>query len=336
MTKGTSASTFKYKERDVSAVTKRATQTSGMYDSIISSNFQTWKPKEGTNIVRILPATWDEAEHYGMDIFKHNNIGPENAQYLCLFKMKGEECPACNERRSLEADGLSDDAILLKVQKQVLVWIIDRSDEASGPQLWSMGWTVDKDINVLSVNKRTGRVLLVDHPDEGYDIEFIREGTQLKTRYVGVQVAREQSPISDDEALQKRWLKFVMENPLPETLNYFDAAYISGIMMGKKKEEPKDEPKSVRATRSLRDEADTEEAPVAKKKKPATVDEVEEPEVEETPKASKLKVVEKLTPVEDDDDVVEDDEDDVPDEEPEPVVPKRSGREALDRLRTRR
>lgn len=74
---------FQYKPRTADQVKGRATRKSSRYDSIFKQGFDSYRPKQGDNLIRYLPPTWDDADHYGYTAFVHRGIGPDNATYLC-------------------------------------------------------------------------------------------------------------------------------------------------------------------------------------------------------------------------------------------------------------
>lgn len=252
---------FVYKPRSTEAVQRRATQSGGDYDTFFDSRFQKFTAEGGQNYVRLLPPTWDNAEHFGFDYYLHSNVGPDNAQYLCLERnadlaqnhgVEGGRCPVCEERRSLEREGQTEEANQLRATHRIGVWIIDRNNEKDGPKFWDMSWTMDKDIAALQINKRTGEALLIDDPDNGYDFEFVREGKGLNTRYIGKQISRQPSPISDDDRQQDTWLEFVANNPIPDVFNFYSYDYIAKIFSGRKPEvEKTEEPPPPRRVREV-------------------------------------------------------------------------------------
>jgi hypothetical protein len=235
---------FKYRGRSADTVHKLATQQGGSYDSFIVDRFQTLKVKEGEHTFRILPYTWDDTkkwgDHWAVEIFVHGNVGPENNQYLCLRKMLGKHCPVCEKQRELEKAGEDDDAKEIRIQNKWVCWAIDRDNEKAGPLVWSVPFTLNRELCLRSEDKRSGSVLLIDDPEEGYDVSFIRDGSGLKTRYNRVDVARESSPLSESVKQRKAWLEFVNENPVPEVLNYYQAEYIDNVLNGNQEETDKD------------------------------------------------------------------------------------------------
>jgi len=225
------ASTFKYQTRSKEAIQKRAEQKGGAFDSFIKDQFSIFVAKEGDHLLRFLPPTWEDADHYGFDAWLHYNIGADKQAYLCLEKHEQGTCPICEERRKVEKED-ADYAKELAPKKRVLAWVINRDDESSGPIIYPMPWTLDRDIAVLSVDKRTKAALLIDHPTKGFDVEFKRTGAQRNTKYIGVAIARAQTELSGDQKQMGVWLNFIQENPLPDTLKFYEEDYIRTIFEG--------------------------------------------------------------------------------------------------------
>jgi hypothetical protein len=305
---------FKYRPREKDTVKKRANQSGGLFDSIFKSQFATFTPKEGDYRLRVLPPTWPDAQHFGLDIYVHYGIGSDNQSYLCLDKMLGEKCPICEQRKVAERSGDPEYARSLVPTKRVLVWVLDRADEESGPQLWSMAWTIDRDLANLSIDKASGELLLIDDPEDGYDIEFVRTGKGLKTKYSGTAVARRSSPLADDQDQADEWLKFVQDNPLTEVLQYFDYDHIASVAEGAAKKEDEEEDEDEPQTRSkskararVTEEEEDEGAP-PRRSKPKPVKE-EEDEDEDLPPRRKPAAAKDE----------EEDEDEQPRRKPKPV-----------------
>lgn len=232
---------FKYRGRSSEAVSRRAKQQSGIYDSYVSVDALWFKAKEGENIIRILPwisgtnpklkdeefsAKW--GDHWGIDIFIHRNIGPDNGTYLCSEKMNGTPCPICAARAGAD----EEEAQTLKPQNRILCWLVDRNDEKAGPKLWSMPLGTSKDISARSTVKGSGELLLIDDPEEGFDIFFDREGEKARTRYNHVEVDREPSSLHKNEKTQNKWLAYAEDNLLPEILEFYEADYLEKILSG--------------------------------------------------------------------------------------------------------
>jgi hypothetical protein len=271
-----SKSSFKYKPHDEKKLKERAEQTGGRFDSPFKENTDMFRPKAGDNTFRILPPTWDNHEHYGFDIWVHSYVGADNSTYLCPSKMKSKPCPICDAAREAKSAGEEDDAKQLSVARRVVCWVIDRDadEDPAIPKLYSMSWSQDRDIAALCTNKRTGKILLIDHPDEGYDVSMKKTGQGLKTKYIGWQIDRDPSAILDDDREQEKILEFIQENPIPGLLKYYSTEYLEKMISGtaEKKDEADDdensseadnedrEARSSRKHRSDIDAADDDEA----------------------------------------------------------------------------
>lgn len=233
---------FHYKERDPDAIKRRAEQKGGRYDSIFKSNLDSFRFKEGDNALRFLPPTWTDPEpdHYGYDIWVHRNVGADNSTYLCLNKMKGKSCPVCNAVKEARDSGEEDDAKALQASKRIVAWVVDRDADTPRPLLIDMSWTMDRDIAALCYDKRKGTSLQIDNDNMGYDVTVRRQGKGLNTRYFGMVIDREPSPISEDEEVQAEILEYIAANPIPDTLNFFDVKYLERQLSGSGGEKDED------------------------------------------------------------------------------------------------
>ena len=208
---------FSYKERTSEDMESRQKSFSGR-DSYFSSNMKFFTTKSGNNKIRIMPPTWEDAKHYGHDIYVHYGIGPDNVGYLCLDRMAAEKCPLCEARAEADRDGDDDLAKALRATRRVAVYVIDRGAESEGPKVWAMPQTVDKEICAQAWDKETGEVYALDNPDEGYDVSFDVEGQGQTKKYVGVRLARRASPLSDDDKDAAAWLQHIVDHPIPDEL----------------------------------------------------------------------------------------------------------------------
>ena len=247
---------FQYKGRSTDELKRRATRKSGLYDSPWQSKFTLWQCKEGDHRIRFLPRE-EGTVHYAMEAWVHYGVGSDNQAYLCLSKMKQEACPKCEERVKAEKKGDQEYADQCKPSLRWFSWAIDRDNEDAGPQLYVMSDRMDKDIAALATDKRTKENYWFDRTDgKGYDVEFTREGMgKLNTRYVDMHVSRKPSPLSDDPELLERWLQFIDENPLADTLQFYDYDHIAAVNYGSKDASSGDDD----------DEDDEDEPPKAKK-----------------------------------------------------------------------
>lgn len=225
---GRGGSGYEYKRRDPDETRKRAETGGGSIDTYITDGIRMFKSAEGPNEVRILPPTWEGAKHYGIDVHLHYGIGADNAAYLCLDKMKGKACPICEERKRAADDDDQEYADELRPQHRVLMYVLDRDKEKEGVKVWSMSSRQDQDILRLCVDKKTGETLEIDHPEDGYDLSFDRQGQGKKTRYSAWSIARRSSPLDNDKAMQ-----FAVGNPLDEQLVFYSYDHIKGAFAGR-------------------------------------------------------------------------------------------------------
>jgi hypothetical protein len=259
---------FSYKKRSTENLRKRQNQGGGNREGFLKSEFKVWTPKSGTNWVRILPPTWDGAEHYGLDCHVHYNIGLDSSAFICLdaadeFGYDSDEpCPCCALRAKESKRGNEKQAEDLRARKRVLVWMIDRDKESEGPQLWPMPWTIDRDLAQRSVHKKSGEVYAIDDPEDGYDISFEREGANQNTKYTAIDIERKPSPLCDDRELEEDWLAAIEENPLPDCVILADADHIEEELSGgygRKEDKPERSSTATRRGRRDEDEEDEEE-----------------------------------------------------------------------------
>ncbi len=223
---------FQYKPRDPAKLKERSERKGGNFDSIFKSGFDTWRPKEGDNLIRILPPTWDDFDHYGYEIWIHRRIGADDSMYLCLSKMKNKPCPICDAAKAAKDGNEDDEFKSLRTTNAFVVWMLNRDEKDELPMLWQMSWTQDRDVAALGFNKRSGNILAIDHPDEGYDLTIKRTGSGLRTKYFGLAFDRDPSPISAKDKKQDEILEYITENPIPSVLNFYDAEYLDKVLNG--------------------------------------------------------------------------------------------------------
>ena len=263
--KKSSGKKLTYTRRTYESTKKRAEQSGGLRDQYLKDHVPMWKPADGENCIRILPPTWEDPQHYGIDVFVHYGIGPDNSAFLDLNRMKGEPDPISEAYDRAVAEGDEDYAKSLRSVKRVLVYLIDRDKPKDGPQMWAMPWTVDKDINTQSIDSRTREILYIDEPDEGYDVFINREGQGERTKY-SVKIARNPSAVE----LEDSWIELLEQNPLPDCLNFFEYDHIKKVFTGKS-DSSKDEKPGTRDVKK----------PTKKTPELPTWDEVHEMEIEE-------------------------------------------------------
>jgi len=212
-------------------------QGRGNYDSPFKSQFPVYKPAVGNNHVRILPPTWANPEHYSYSVFMHSYIGPDEGTYVCMRKMFGKACAACEEHQAARQSGDDDAAKRYAPKERFVCWILDRKgEEKLTPQLWPMSGQQDTEIATLTVDPVTGELLFVDHPDEGYDLTFTRTGQRVNTRYSAFRFDRRTSPILPNPKNVAEVLAFITENPISSVLNLYEPEHLRKILYGEVEE----------------------------------------------------------------------------------------------------
>lgn len=197
------------------------------FDKFVKDHIKSWKPNDGVNIIRLIPATWKNPEHYGFDLYVHYGVGPDRQSYLDLTKMTDKPDPITEEHGMALRDGDQKYAKEIESKRRCGVFLIDRDNEKEGVQFWAMPWTVDADLNKLAVDKRTGETLNIDDPEDGYDVEFEKTGKDRNTKYEAVSIARRSSPLGS-----RKWLEYAVDNPIPDQLVYFDYDHIAKAFGG--------------------------------------------------------------------------------------------------------
>lgn len=286
---------FTYQPRDKDSVKERANARGGGFDSFILPKYKRYKMKDGKNLIRVLPPTWKGARHYGYDIWVNYGIGADNQSYLSLSKhLKGAD-PIAEGRAEANREGDEKLAKSLAPRQRVLMWVIDRLDEEEGPQLFDAPQTVDKALANLSMDEDTKEITLVDDPEEGCDFRFYKSGQGLLTDYDASKMKlMKPSPLCEDQKLQDEWLEYIAENPVPDTLQFYDYDHISAVFDGKgpAPADDEDKPKPRRRPAAADDE---EEVPKPRRRQPEP-----DPEDEEEPPAE-AKPRRRAAPVEDED-----------------------------------
>lgn len=161
-----------------------------------TSNF--WKPKDGENIIRILPPDDDEDVFY-----KETGAHSVRGQFFlwCPRLESGKKCPFCEETRRRYNAGTDLDVEIgrkIKSRKLYLYNIVDRKDEEdpnkvhvymSGKKVWEkiLSYYFDEDYGAL------------DDVDSGYDFKLIKKTQGEFPNYDDSRPLPKPSPLSDDK-----------------------------------------------------------------------------------------------------------------------------------------
>ncbi len=236
------SSGFNFKPPDDDDVKQRAERRGGGFEGIFKAGVDVWRPKDGDNLIRILPAGWEnEKNHYALRVYIHKFVGVNKGTYLCLRKMRNKTCPICEASEESSRAGEKDDAYKMSAIENYVCYILERDDDkmAKIPQLYLMGRQLDSDIAALTRSKRTGKTLWLTNRDEGHDVVIRRTGKQLLTKYLP-SIEHDPCPILDDQKDQDKVVAHIIEHPIPSTLEYKSAEYLEQIMSGTAEEEDPD------------------------------------------------------------------------------------------------
>jgi len=142
--------------------------------------------KKGSNFLRIV--TPNPVGFFGLEIWRHQDIGVNGRTFLCLEKMFGQVCPVCELVRELKTKNPNDPKVgELYAGRRYLFYVVDTKNEETqkeGIKWFDCALTIKQNICALSKDKRTGEVLDVSDPVDGRDIEFIRVDGK-RTTYEG-------------------------------------------------------------------------------------------------------------------------------------------------------
>lgn len=166
----------KYKGWDDEQVEKDAAAMQG-------GGSQFWKPEEGRNVIRFLPALADWETPFMVIPEHYVNIGEKFFNFVCPKAAMGKPCPVCDKASELYAGSERDQKMAqrLFVKKQVYANIIDRKNEDAGPQVYKFGKTVWEGLKEIREDPDVGGDFT--HPKTGFDIVVKRKGTGIKTEY---------------------------------------------------------------------------------------------------------------------------------------------------------
>jgi len=247
---------FVYNRADPKVLEQVANQPTTNYVQINKADALVFKASAGNNRLRILPPTWEGADHYAYPIIVHYNVGPDGARYLCL-KMLGKPCAICADRVQLVRHGEGEAAKQTRPQDGRVAWVIDRNKQDQGPQLWFFGKSAESEYAILARDEDSGDVLYIDDPDEGYDITFKCDNPGKHADYSARRIVRNPSPLSDNPKRMDAWLDYIQNYPVPDALQFYTYNQMLEALGGEVEEKDTVEPERIRS-RSIRDEVEPE------------------------------------------------------------------------------
>lgn len=179
-------------------------------DQMSSGKF--WKAKVGENTIRFLPPRKGKDSIFTL-MSKHWIAVPgekRKSTFVCPKAMtRGKSpCPACDMADRLESSRSRADqeqARDFQPRKSCLAWIIDRGNEAKGPQMYDVPPSVVEKLRTIRNNRALGGDF--SHPLHGFDIVIKREGTGAQDTRYDAFAARTSSKLHDDEEQMIDWFE---------------------------------------------------------------------------------------------------------------------------------
>jgi len=244
-----------------------------------------WTPKEGKNIVRILPP-WNDSGvfHFEYTIHYGFTVGGRKRAFPCLTANgTHKRCPVCELIVKLEGGDEEDRKLANRLgpRTKCYVNIVDRKAEVRRVKIW--GFSRKQLTTILGYINDPDWGDVTD-PEEGHDIVVVRAGTGLDTKYE-IRVKPRPSPAKVKNLAKKL---IILDTEIPDSIGYDELAEIVDDNFG---ELDADSPKKSKKKK--------------KKKKKKKRHEEEEEELDED---------EELEEDEDEEDEDEDDEDEEDDE----------------------
>ena len=272
-----------------------------------------WLPKTGDNLIRILPPVGKMDDVFYKEGAVHFNVGQNNEMVICPAntpdrKGKTGSCPICDLVDELMNSGNSSDiksAKQLKAKARFWMNIIDCSDRAKGPQVFSAGIMIFKEVLEYFNDPDYGDISDIE---EGRDITVTKSGTGIDTEY-SVRPRPKISPLKK-EILKKAIDLSIWEKLMAPGVDEIEEILGTSEDGDKKKSKEKSESKS--GSKKKEEEEEDEEE-----------DDEEEDEEEETKNEKKGKGKKKEEDEDDEDEEDEDEEDEDEDDEEEEVDRKK-------------
>ncbi|MNW28087.1 hypothetical protein D3C74_48990 [compost metagenome] len=246
---------------DIEALKKKLVETQEKMKGSGGSggDFSFWSPKDGRNVIRILPAKPGTADDFYAEARVHYNVGPNKKMVTC-GKVARSSCAVCDFVDALFKSGDKEDEKLAKRMKATSRYyfnVIDRSVEEDSEDygkvlVFGSGATIFTDILGIICDPDYGDIT---DADEGYDIIINKSGKGLDTEYK-TNARPKQTPIGVEDWAEKLVdLSFFSKPKSDEDLE--------AILEGKDPKESKDEEASTSSSKgsktSSKDEAESEE-----------------------------------------------------------------------------
>lgn len=171
-----------------------------------------WNPKNGTNIIRILPG-----KTRGNDFYVETLVHwVENTPVNCRRMEGHDDCPICKQVKALYEAGETSKASKLRASKRYYFNVIDRENEAEGPMVYGCGVKVFNQVLSIMIDPDYGDIT---DPDNGFDLKLIRTPKGGSNVDYNVTPRRNESPLNIDGWEEKMYdLSLLAEVKSPEEI----------------------------------------------------------------------------------------------------------------------
>jgi hypothetical protein len=152
-------------------------------DRVRRSEQGVWKPKDGDNLIRIMPP-WDEnVDTFFVQGGAHFNVGPQGKVFSCPRQSDNSaECYLCDLVDQLGSGDEADreEAKDLRVRRSWMVNVVDLKDPGAGVKVWKAGVKAFKQLLEYIEDPDYGDIT---DPETGYNIKVMKSGKDLNTEY---------------------------------------------------------------------------------------------------------------------------------------------------------
>lgn len=151
-----------------------------------------WRPKEGVHLFDIVPSfagpNWPQDSHgvklqegkpvYVLDIQVHQNVGPNDAQFVCLARNFGQPCPVCEHQAELKKEiDYDQDMIKALYPKRRNVYNVicydNQEEEDKGVQVFEIAhFFMEAKLTPLAMDARTKALIPYAHYEKGKTVQF--------------------------------------------------------------------------------------------------------------------------------------------------------------------
>jgi hypothetical protein len=209
-----------------------------------------YKPVEGKKQhIRII--TQPGLGSFSRLVLAHFDVGGFNS-VTCPRTFGEAECPVCEKRNELYNVN-KEAAKKFKTTKYNAIYVIDRNNEALGPQLWMVSGveTMKTILNLIRHPETDAIHIQIGHPTKGRDLFFkkYKVGDSIYATINEIKLDLESTPLADDTKQIDEWLEFIKDHPVDSMINQFTYDEIKELMNKK--------PVETKAT-----EAEAEEDPI--------------------------------------------------------------------------